>query len=209
MKYILAAVMGLSMFNSYALETIKVLDGKSAYCKTKTDVARSRMGAYSLNADAVSVTDGQVTIETTLKFLRCKANRNGFAWERISPLETLDYTTPQLGRQAPKKITVITNKVSLKAYRDGVYTVFSEQELFDDSEKVDVTFALNELMNETEQALFDAGLEVKLNADVFLVKNITILGLSSDYRANKGYGAFRVRFSVQKDDEGNVTAKKL
>ncbi len=209
MKYILAAFMGLSMFNSYALETVKVLDGKKAMCKTKVDVARSRMGAYTLNADSVSVTDGQVTIETTFKFLRCKASGEGFAWEVISPLETLTYTTPQLDNLPANEITVITNKATLKAYKDGVYSVFSEQELLDDSQNLDVTFGLDQLMSEADKVLFDAGLEVKLAADIFLVKNITLEGLSFDYRSNKGYGTFRVRFSVQKDDAGNVSAKKL
>lgn len=209
MKFILAALMGLSMFNSYALETIKILDGKKALCEKKTDVARSRMGAYTLNADAISVTDGQVSIETTFKFLRCQASGDGFAWEVISPLETLTYKTPQLNNQPANEITVVTNSASIKAYRDGVYSVLSEQVLLDDTQNIDVTFALDALMNETEKALFEAGLEVKLAADIFLVKNITLYGLNFDYRSNKGYGAFRVRFSVQKDDEGNISAKKL
>lgn len=209
MKYILVALMGLSMFNANALETIKVLDGKKAFCEKKTDVFRSRMGAYTLNADAVSVTDGQVTIETTFKFLRCNKVGESFAWEVLSPLETLTYQTPQIGNQPSNEITVITNKATIKAYRDGIYSVLTEQELIDDSQNIDVTFALDEVMSEADKLLFDAGLEVKLDTDIFLVKNITLEGLGFDYRSNSGFGAFRVRYSVQKDDAGNVTAKKL
>ena len=207
MKFLLVALLAMSTFSSYALETVKVSDGKAAYCKTKHDTFRSRFGAYKISAQSVGVADGIVKIETNFKFMTCIADGEDFSWVQISPLEELRFQTPL--PTDSREITVITNSATLKLMRDGVYKTLDEVELTDDTATPELQFELDRFLTDSEKEAFEAGELVKINTDIFMIKNITLEGLSMEYQSNKGFGAFRFRFSVQKNDDGSVTSKKL
>lgn len=210
MKYLLMALLGFGAMNTYALETIKVLDGKVARCETKYDVYRSRLGAYSFNATAVSVDDEKVQLQTEVKFLKCVADGEEYAWESSTVLADSEYNVVDADG-SPRTITVIANKAMLRVMRDGVYQIIDEVILGEKSESITLNLDLYKLLSDDESDRLSNGEEILVDADVFMVKNLTFTGMASgeDLRMNKSFGTFRVRFLMKQNNDGTLSAKRL
>lgn len=210
MKYVLMALLAFGATNTYALETIKVLDGKVAHCKTKYDQYRARLGAYSFNATAVSVDDEKVQLTTEVNFLKCVADGEGFAWEDSTVLADSEYNVLD-SDGSTRTITVIANKAMLRVMRDGVYQIIDEVILGEKSESVTLNLDLYKLLSDDESDRLSNGEEIRVDADVFLVKNVTFTGLASgeDLRMNKSFGTYRVRFLMKQNNDGTLSAKRL
>ena len=208
MKFLLMALLSLAATNTFALETIKVLDGKVAYCKTKLDQYRARLGAYSLNATGISVDDEKISITTELKFLKCVNSGDEYAWEETSAMAEHQHNVPNADGST-RTVTVVANKAELRAYRDGVYTVIATVDLSDKSIETDIELMLGDFLTVAEMNQLATGQTLKLSVDAFLLKNVSFLGLDSDLRMNRSFGTFRIRFELKQNNDGSLDVKKL
>lgn len=208
MKLFLMALLAMSASNTFALETIKVLDGKTAYCKTKYDQFRARLGAYSLNAKAISVDDEKITITTDLKFLKCVYEDSAYNWENSTAMASHEYTIPNADGSL-RTIEVVANKAELRAYRDGVYRILSTIDLSDKAVETNIEIMLGDFLTVDEMDRLANGEKLTLGLDAFLIKNVSFLGLDNDLRMNKSFGTFRIRFELEQNNDGSLNAKKL
>ncbi len=191
--------------NANALETIKILDGKVAFCKTSQDQYRHRLGAYTFKAQEIKLENDQVTIATQLRFLKCTKLGETFGFIETTPLATTEFNV--VGRSTP--VRIIANNAVLRVFRDGVYKLLDEVIIDEKSMSVEISFDLNDLVTEAEAQRISNGEKVLVDADAFLLKNLSFEGLGYDYRSNHAYGAYRIRFTVEKSDNGDLIAKKL
>lgn len=199
------AMSALAFTSVQALETIKILDGKVARCETSQDQYRHRLGAYSFNAEQVKLENDQLRITTNLRFLKCTKQGDLFGFIETTPLATTEFRV--VGRTTP--VRIVANNAVLRVFRDGVYQLLDEVIIDEKSMSVDINFDLNDLVNESEAQRISDGEKVLVDVDAFLLKNLTIQGLDSDYRSDHAYGAYRIRFTVEKSDNGELIAKKL
>lgn len=208
MKFFLMALLAMGTSNTFALETIKVLDGKTAYCKTKYDQYRARLGAYSLNAKSISVDDEKITIGTELKFLNCVYSDGAYAWENSTAMASHEYTIPY-DLDSTRTITVVANKAELRVFRDGVYKIINTIDLSDKAVDTDIEVLLGDFLTIDEMDRLSNGETLTLGLDAFLLKNVSFIGLDNDLRTNKNFGTFRIRFELKQNNDGSLNAKKL
>lgn len=186
MKNILKAMAFLALFGSqnvYSLETVKVMDGSSAHCKTKADFYRGKLGAYRLNATGIREVSGKIELDLSLTFLRCSEKAKGYGFKLESPYKT------QVSTDELNEVTTMTiSNVLLRAYQDGIYELVSNDSIRNEKayQKVTVRIPLEKL--EVQEGI--------TSIDFFLLKDIEIK-VDGEILTNglEPFGKFRVRFS--------------
>jgi hypothetical protein len=197
-KLILLLSVALS-FNSFAatLQTVKVSDGKVAHCKTKYDMNRNKLGAYTLKASSAEIVEETISMKLKVSFFKCVENNGRLGFSYALPFETTNWTT------GDQDASALVNSVKLKAYQDGVYKVLFDQELTDESrQNIEFSTDFSSLVSEDEIQAIESGVAVIKSIDFSLVKNINIISGDLDMTSNRSFGSFRVRISLEKSAEG-------
>lgn len=194
-------ILPLSM--AQALETIKLFDGKVAYCRNKADQFRHRLGAYTLTTDSVKMDGEDVVLNFSLQSVQCQKSGRGFGWARTGHLSESEFSSSEV-----QIVTVTPNSARLRSYRDGVFQLLGDVELDNQTKEVTLRFSLQDFLKEQEWNSLRDGKEVLVDIDSFLLKNLTLTG-SIEMRTNISYGAYRTRFSLKLEDDSSWTAKKL
>ncbi|EQC43176.1 hypothetical protein [Bacteriovorax sp. DB6_IX] len=213
LRNLLFPLLVLTAFNSSAqIQTVKVSDGTTAYCKKDYDVYRraNMNGVYRAKAQNIKVTeDGKIEVEIAMAFLRCAATKSGYQFIAHSPLSPATTKAIQMNG-ALANINIETKDATPRVFKDGDYSLLQKSELADKSLQIQkVTLPLEKVLNSAqEQKLNETG-KTNGNFDIFIHKNISIVNEMSQKQFNTTatLGAFRIHFSLE--ETANGTKAKL
>jgi hypothetical protein len=189
------ALISTSLFAGTEFNTVKVSDGKVALCKTKYDLYRSKTGVYSAKATSVTLEEGNISFEVNLKFLACVEENEVFKFVYKKPYAKFQW--PTLNREST--VTTQANDVRLKAFKDGVYKVLTNQLLEDEENQTKtITVSLSDVLNNSDSEIG------KGSFDFWIVKkmNYTILNEGVDFNDLVNFGSYRIRFEVKETVDG-------
>jgi hypothetical protein len=186
------------------LETLKLMDGKTAYCKEAQDLYRNRLGAYTVKATDIRTHSSGIELSLEVQSFQCQGSENKFGWVPSGHLETMNYVsrTGQFGVEA------IANNASLRGFRDGIYQLLVNIDLANNTQNVKLDLDYNDLLVDSEVQALENGQTIVMSIDFFMLKNVSFIGGEQPHRTNISYGAYRVRFSLEQTDDG-VSAKVL
>lgn len=198
------SILSMSTFAGTTFNTVKVSDGKTAYCKSKIDLNSSKIGVYVAKATGASVEDETISFDIELKFLACVKNNESFNFVYKAPYEASKYETIRTTPGVDNQVTVTPQEVRLKAVKDGVYKVFSNQLLGNASKQtVNMNISLEDVLNQDQlNKLMDEG-SVKGSFDVWIDKkmNYIIHQNDSEFMELVNYGSYRVLFEIINDEK--------
>jgi hypothetical protein len=189
------ALISTSVFAGTEFNTIKVQDGTVARCKVKYDLHRNKEGVYTAEATSVKLEDETLTFEVDLKFLACTKENDTFKFFYKSPYSKLEWPTSS----GESVVVAQAKEVSLKAYKDSVYKILTDQVL-DREEKQTrtITVALKDVLNNAE------GVTGKGSFDLWISKkmNYTVESQGVEFNKIVHYGSYRIHFEVKETVEG-------
>lgn len=193
-------ILGLSListavFANPEFNTVKVSDGKVAHCKTKYDLYRSKAGVYSAKATSVKLENDTIRFEIDLKFLACVQEEETFKFVYKKPYAKFEWAT--LNREST--VTAKATDVRLKAFKDGVYKILTNQLLTDEAMQtktieVSITDVLNNTDIKTGKGSFDFWVVKKMN--------YTIESEGVDFNDMVNFGSYRINFEIKETIEG-------
>lgn len=199
-----------TMAKSPVTNIVKVSDGTSAYCKKKSDVFRHRMQAYSLKSLKVKEIDNSLKFDLSINMLECRDDGAGkvpyhFAKSNIFNDFSYDVLTGvnSDGTRVFNHVTAKTSKVSLKLYKDGVYTLIDEP-VGIEGESLETNFSsefpISELLKDQDLEMYEEGKVVRTSFDFMMMRNLEFKSNRGSSKQNIRYGAFRVHLLVKKID---------
>lgn len=194
----------LSLISSlYAsdLITLKVSDGKSAYCKTKYDAYRNKLGAYMLKGKSISINNETLLININVTALKCKSRNGRFQFQLMQPYQNLVY------RSGKNLITVDVLDARIKGYVDGEYELLVDKVLSDHRfQLMTLRISKDELLTNQDRENLKNGKTIKKSLDLWMNKllrfhNVTTNKIS---RSQNNFGAYRLHFKLEETNTGMI-----
>jgi hypothetical protein len=196
---LLLCLVSLSSFAK--VNTVKISDGKSAYCKTKKDLYRNRIGAYNARATEIQLIDEEtIKVDIKLKFLTCEKSGDAFNFSLTKPYHTLTY--PSLNRASGQRVpvTVTPHEVRFKAFKDGVYKKLTDQ-LVDNqaSQVVSIYLQLSDVMNQQQLEQLEEKVSTNASFDIWTSKLLNYEEETSGIEFKKlvNFGSYRIHFNIK------------
>lgn len=182
-------------------DTVKVSDGKTAYCKTKYDLHRAKTGVYTGKAIKAELEEGKINFQVKLNFLACIEKEGKFQFVYKKPYAEFLYKT----FTTKDTVSAKASEVHLKAYKDGVYKILTNQKLPDASSQVrNIEVSLEDALNEKQIEQLKNGKTVKGNFDFWISKKMTYTIEAQAVRFNDlvSFGSYRINFEISDSDTG-------
>ncbi len=195
MKGIIVASMLFSMTALATTEfnTVKVSDGKVAHCKTSYDLYRNKLGVYMAKASDAIISDQTIEFKIDLKFLACEKNGDNYGFVYKKPYSRFEYKTVSTEDLIVAKAT----EVKLKAYKDGIYKILTNQAIEDET-SITKTISVS-LTDALDKAESNTG-----SIDFWIVKKMNYVIENQDVNFNdlRNFGSYRINFKIEETDEG-------
>lgn len=198
MKSTLAVLSLLFSLGTLAAQatTVKVADGTSAYCKNERDTQsrKNAIGLYRIKAKEASIQDSDtVAVKIDLSFLKClKSSSRGFNFKEVAP-----FSPNSLFKTSGNRIiSVKTEEITLKGYKDGVYKLLVDQKIEKNLGRQEITLLLpiESILNDRSQnrPTYDA------NIDLMITKKLNFSTPDGELSVNDQttYGAFRIHLNL-------------
>jgi hypothetical protein len=194
------------------VDTVKIIDGKSVSCQIKSDLGKTKIGAYRLIAKAMNVLNSQsLELEVEINSLKCIEKRGGFRFIPEGPLGPYAFIIP-LMEGGFTQVVANVEKAYLLAYQDGIYEELAFEDLTGASRQlVKVKLDFEAITTKLQRDQLSNGEEVFISVDMHMNKeiNYSFESASDDFSDIESFGAYRFRFTLQYDLNKNLQVKLL
>ncbi|MFT6069336.1 MAG: hypothetical protein ACJAT2_003428 [Bacteriovoracaceae bacterium] len=195
------ALVTTSVFSATTFNTVKISDGKSAYCKSKNDIHRNKIGVYSAKAVSAKTDNQNINFNIELKFLSCVKQNDKFTFIYKKPYAEFSWETFTTKDQ----VVASASEVRLKAYKDGVYRLLNNTVIPDIAKQTQqINISLEDVLNQEQVEELSNGSKIKGSFDFWISKKVqySIQAQDINFTNMRNFGSFRVHFEVTKTEKG-------